>query len=118
LRDWPALYITTTCKAKVLIILQEVFLSQSEAITWLRDCFGPLCWDTVIPLLSLMLANLEMFKTHTFVGQNLYAVNNLADEKEFLGKVFTLAAMRQRRLPSPQWSENESTPCRSSRAFQ
>jgi hypothetical protein len=88
LRDWPALYITTACKAKVLIILQEVFLSQSEATTWLRDCFGPLCWDTVIPLLSLMLANLEMFKTHTFVGQNLYAVNNFADEKEFWGKAF------------------------------
>ena len=114
----PALYITTACKAKVLIILQEAFPSQSEAATWLRDCFDPLYWDTVVSLLSLVLPNLEMFKTHTFVGQNLYAVNNFADEKKFLGKAFTLAAMRQRRLPSPQWSENESTPCRSSRAFQ
>jgi hypothetical protein len=40
-----------------------------------------------------MLANLEMFKTHTFVGQNLYAINNLADKKEFLGEAFALAAM-------------------------
>jgi hypothetical protein len=103
----PALYITTACRAKALSILQEVFPSQSEATTWLRDCFDPLYWDTVVSLLSLVLPNLEMFKTHTFVGQNLYAVNNFADEKKFLGKAFTLAAMRQQRLPSSQWSENK-----------
>jgi hypothetical protein len=83
--EMPALYITTACRAKALSILQEVFPSQSEATTWLRDCFDPLCWDTVVPLLSLVLPNLEMFKTHTFVGQNLYAVNNFADEKSFWG---------------------------------
>ena len=103
----PALYITTACRAKALSILQEVFPSQSEATTWLRDCFDPLYWDTVVSLLSLVLPNLEIFKTHTFVGQNLYAVNNFADEKKFLGKAFTLAAMRQQRLPSSQWSENK-----------
>jgi hypothetical protein len=111
--EMPAFYITTACRAKVLIIAQEVFASQSEATTWARDLFDPLCWDTVIPLLSLIMPNLEMFKTHTFVGQSLYArqssyaANNYADEKAFLGKVFALAAMKQRRLPSSQWSENE-----------
>jgi hypothetical protein len=111
--EWPPFYITTACRAKVLVIAQEVFPSQSEATTWLRELFDPLCWDTVIPLLALILPNLEMFKTHTFTGQCLYAqqssyaANNYADEKAFLGKAFALAAMKQRRLPNTQWSENE-----------
>jgi hypothetical protein len=61
-----------------------------------QRCFAPLNWDAVIPLLLVMLPNLETFETHSFVGPGLITFVR----KELMGKDFALAATRQRQLPS------------------